>query len=197
MGRETAPTEWAPGPEEPALPGEEVHLWLAGLGPGAWSSDLALRAVLGRYLREEPDSVEIIAAEGGKPRLAVRPERLRFNLSHSGELALIGVSGLEIGVDVEWVRPRRRALAIAERSLPPAAGAAVRSASEAERPAVFAVHWTRFEARQKCLGLGVFDEAPTEASVAITSIDVAPGYASAFAVAATTAPPTHTFRLSP
>lgn len=162
-----------------------------------WSSELALRTVLGRYLDEDPDAVGIVAAEGGKPRLAERPEWLRFNLSHSGKLALIGVSGLEVGVDIERIEPRRRDLAIAERRLPPAAAAAVRETADAERPAVFAAHWTRFEARQKCLGLGIFDEVPSEASVVVMSVPAPHDYAAALAVVAATAPRSHTFRLSP
>jgi len=195
MAHRAVPKEWAPGPARPDRPGAEAHLWLAVLGEGLWTSERALRSVLGRYLGEDPAAVEIARPAGGKPRLAKRRERLCFNLSHSGGLALVGVSTVEIGVDVQTVDPGRRHLAIAERRLGTGAGAAVRAATEAGRPAVFAEHWARFEARQKCLGLGVFDEAPGDATVAVASLDVPGGYAAAIAVAGERLPPVRRFLL--
>ena len=49
------------------------------------------------------------AGPGGKPRFRDRRD-LRFNLSHSGGLALCGLAGEEIGVDIETIRPRRTLL---------------------------------------------------------------------------------------
>jgi len=176
--------DWPAAPERPGSPGDEAHLWLADLGALGVDSERVLRTVLSRYLGEDPEAIRLAAAEGGKPCLAERPERLRFNLSHSGDLVLVGVAAVEIGVDVERVEPRRRHLAIAERRLGPAAAEAVRAAPEPDRAAVFTAHWARFEARQKCLGLGVFAEAPPEdAAPAVGTLDVGPGYAAAFAVA--------------
>src|ERR1700759_4366756 len=64
----------------------------------------AVRRILGGYLALPPSSVEILALPKGKPRLA-GDSRLRFNLSHSGDLALLAVAeDLEVGVDVEKVR---------------------------------------------------------------------------------------------
>ena len=66
----------------------------------------ALRRVLGRYLCVEPENVVMTSGADGKPRLE-SPERLdlRFNLSHSGEVALIAVRlGFDVGVDIERIR---------------------------------------------------------------------------------------------
>jgi hypothetical protein len=92
---------------------------------------------------------------GGKPRLPGTGE-IRFNLSHSGGLALVAVTwGCEIGVDVETEEPGRDLVALAKRALPPESAAAVREAPPSERSACFYAAWTRHEARLKCLGLGL------------------------------------------
>jgi 4'-phosphopantetheinyl transferase len=59
-----------------------------------------LRALLGDLLDEHPQSLPIEAGPGGKPRLADTEPRLHFNVSHSGDLALICIAdGVEVGVD--------------------------------------------------------------------------------------------------
>lgn len=157
-----------------------------------------LRAVLGRYLGEQPEAVELDAGEHGKPRLARDPERLSFNLSHSGSLALVAVAaGREVGVDVERVVPRRDVLALAERALEAAAVASVREARADERSAVFYARWVEHEARLKCLGTGIgaADQAQQE-PVALQRLDVGPGYAAAVAVAGEGVPPCRCYALA-
>ena len=69
----------------------------------------ALREILGRLLDEPADSLRFRAAAVGKPELDRGPgvvEPLRFNVSHSAELAIIAVCrGREVGVDIERLRP--------------------------------------------------------------------------------------------
>jgi 4'-phosphopantetheinyl transferase len=141
----------------------------------------ALRRALSHYLEVEPAAVELEIGENGKPRLAAG-DGLEFNLSHSGGLALVAVAEREIGVDVELIVPRHDLPALAERALPVADAAAVRAASEVDRPAVFYAAWTRHEARLKCLGSGL-GSAPGWGEVAVEGLEVAPGYAAAVAVA--------------
>src|SRR5437868_3393790 len=77
-----------------------------------------LRAILGRYLNVAPDEIRFAYSHYGKPALAgdLKADPLRFNLSHSHELALYGIShGREIGVDVEYIRPLVANEQIAER----------------------------------------------------------------------------------
>jgi phosphopantetheinyl transferase len=83
-----------------------------------------LRALLGRYLGRDPRTLEFVLGPHGKPALlpgglepgpdaaaagaarAAGPD-LRFNLSHSGTLALYAVTvGREVGVDIECARER-------------------------------------------------------------------------------------------
>jgi 4'-phosphopantetheinyl transferase len=63
----------------------------------------ALRRILSRYLGIGPDRLRFATTAHGKPYL--RPElvatNIRFNLSHSGAMALIAVARAEVGVDIE------------------------------------------------------------------------------------------------
>ena len=66
-----------------------------------------LRDILARYLKLPPESLQIKYSSYGKPFLADEcgGEWLRFNVSHSGELALFAFSrGRELGIDIEKIR---------------------------------------------------------------------------------------------
>lgn len=125
-----------------------------------------LRRVLAVYLEEEPAEIQLAEGEHGKPRLADPGARLSFNLSHSGEVALVALSGEdEVGVDIELVRPKREE--------------------------VFYWRWACHEARVKCLGSGLLRAraaVPLE-PLTVKPIDVGAGYAAAIAVAAAELPP--------
>ena len=140
----------------------------------------SLRRVLSVYLGQSEEEIEIVPGEHGKPHLA--GGGLEFNLSHSGELAIVAVSrSRPVGVDIEKLKPDRDFLALAERALGPAEVAKVREAGSAERAAVFYRQWVRHEARLKCLGVGLTGTAPAT-PVEVQDLDVAPGYAAAVAV---------------
>jgi 4'-phosphopantetheinyl transferase superfamily len=162
------------------MPAEEVHVWRAELDRAA--SRRALRQVLAQYLDEEPATIELRLGEHGKPALVDPAASLRFNLSHSGGLVLIAIArDREIGVDVERIDPRRDVLRLGERALEPAAAAAIRAARPSDRPAIFHGAWARREAIAKCHGVGL--RAPLPPSpVAVSTIDVGPGFAAAVAV---------------
>jgi 4'-phosphopantetheinyl transferase len=123
----------------------------------------ALRALLGELLGEPPGSVRIEAGPSGKPRLAGSGRTgIHFNVSHSGDLALICVADREVGVDLESVRPVPDAVAIARRRFAPEeasfveqanAGASGGQRSEVDRR--FLLCWTRKEALVKALGAGL------------------------------------------
>lgn len=164
---------------------------------GRWvASRWALRGVLARYLEEDPAGIELRVGAHGKPALAEPCAGLRFNLSHSGGLALVAVAwGREVGVDLERVDRRRDVLKLADRVLSPAAAASVRAASPATRAVAFHRAWARREALVKCLGTGLRAPLPT-ARVAISSLDPGPGFAAAVAVTGDAVPPLRFFGLS-
>ena len=129
--------------------------------------------------------------------LADPSTQLRFNLSHSDGLAVVVLSkDLEVGVDVERIKPRRKLLSLARRALTPAEAAEVEAAVPEDRLAVFHAAWARREATAKCFGVGLHAPLPS-AAVAVADLDAWPGFAAAVAVAATTVPPLRCFTLDP
>ncbi len=161
----------------------EVHVWRIGLGAGGrGAAREALGAILAGYLGGG-GAPPLSAGPGGKPRLAAEPAPFSFNLSHSGELALVAVApaGAEVGVDVERLRPRRDLVRLAARWLPAADAAAVAAAAPGERERAFYAAWTAHEARVKCTGGGLAGPAPGPAVVA-QELPIDSGYAAAVAI---------------
>lgn len=116
-------------------------------------SHAALRAILRRYTSA---GLDFATAAQGKPYLPAVPE-LKFNLSHSHEMALVAVAlEMEVGVDVERLRPLPECLAIAERFFPPADAAALAGTPPDRREHEFFRRWTRIEAMLKARGVGLY-----------------------------------------
>ena len=119
----------------------------------------ALRSILGSYLATPPERLRFGYSEHGKPFLR-QPQPLlldlRFNVSHSDELALVAVTvATEVGVDVEKIRPDFAGLEIAERFFSPAEVRALRSLPIHLRSRAFFNCWTRKEAFVKATGRGL------------------------------------------
>lgn len=171
---------------KPPEPGE-IHVWRAHVpeDDSRGAARRALASLLADYLGGA-GAAELDVSDGGKPRLARDPGRLSFNLSHSGGLAMVAIApgGTDVGIDVERLRPRRELVRLAQRWLPAADAAAVATAVEAEREAVFYAAWTRHEARVKCTGAGLAGPAPGPEVVA-RRLSVDEGYAAAVAVEGT------------
>lgn len=115
-----------------------------------------LRRILSRYLGAEPDALVFQYGPLGKPDLAGRP--LRFNLSHTEDLALVAVTAsAAVGVDVERIRRPASFDGLVRRVLSKPERHRLEALPEAERPAAFFRVWTRKEAWIKSRGAGVFD----------------------------------------
>lgn len=117
-----------------------------------------LRILLGRYLGIEPTRVQFAYNTHGKPLLGElhAPTRVRFNISHSGELALFGFANdRELGIDLETIRPDFTADAIAARFFAPAELTALRSLPPEHQTQAFFTCWTRKEAYIKAQGKGL------------------------------------------
>jgi 4'-phosphopantetheinyl transferase len=118
----------------------------------------ALRIILARYLNMLPERIRFQASAQGKPGLAPGLDSggLRFNLAHSGDLALVAVAaGREVGVDVEHFRPLPEVAPIAERYFSASEREALAQLAEAERPAAFFNIWACKEAFIKATGQGL------------------------------------------
>lgn len=165
-----------------------------------------MRMILGRYLEVAPAQVQFTFGAHGKPALADHGRDLRFNLSHTGELALLAVShGREVGVDIEQVRSLDDAATIAARFFSAAENRAWLAVPDEQKAVAFFNAWTRKEAFIKALGDGLsypldrFDVSLTPGEPArllrvagepeatarwrIEALEPAPGYAAAVAVA--------------
>ena len=118
----------------------------------------ALRVILGRYLGLDPRHLAFSYSAYGKPALATAPagDWLRFNISHSHELALCAMTrGREVGIDIEHIRANVSSEAIAERYFSPREVAALRALPADLRRAAFFTCWTRKEAYIKARGEGL------------------------------------------
>ena len=121
----------------------------------------ALRQILAAYDQVSPRALQFSTGEHGKPTLlhggVIRPQNLHFNLSHSGDLALLAVARRgAVGVDVEQWRTNVQHLEIAERFFSPYEREALRSLSgeEAILRGFFST-WSRKEAYLKATGHGI------------------------------------------
>jgi phosphopantetheinyl transferase len=142
--------------------GEVAERWTAA----RW----ALRGVLAHYLDQPPEAIALRIGERGKPALADPGAPLRFNLSHSDELAMVAIGNeREVGIDVQLT---------------------------GSRPADFYVAWAQREAIAKCLGTGLWAPLP-KATVSLLDLDVGPGYAAALAIAGNLVPELRRFSFGP
>lgn len=121
----------------------------------------ALRIILGRYLNCDAVEVPLTVNSGGKPGIDHASPGLYFNLSHAGNTVLLAVrSGHEVGIDVENHRDLPNAKHLAQRIFRDKEITELKN-TEWDRALFFRL-WTHMEARQKCLGRGVFGEAASE-----------------------------------
>jgi 4'-phosphopantetheinyl transferase len=118
----------------------------------------ALRGILALYSGRHPKEVRFRYGRGGKPELATPLDSsgLRFNVSHSGMLALCAVAhDRRIGVDIEHVCLPPSADAIVDRIFAPRERKEYYSAPEHERASLFFRVWTLKEAFVKAVGEGL------------------------------------------
>jgi 4'-phosphopantetheinyl transferase len=118
-----------------------------------------LRSILGVYVKLPPAQIQFTYGPRGKPALAAAcgDGRLRFNVSHSQELALYAVTcDREVGVDIEWMRPLDDAESIAPHFFSAYERAALRNLPVHLRHQGFFNCWTRKEAYIKAIGEGLY-----------------------------------------
>ena len=222
-------SKWVGAPQDVSLEADEVHVWRIGLEQPDVLLDRFrailepdelerasrfhfeklrrhfvvsrgfLRYMLGRYVRRKPAELRFSYNEYGKPSLA----GLRFNLSHSYEMAILAVTrDAAVGVDVEHIRADFASADIATRFFSRREVETFSSLPKEEQVAAFFRCWTRKEAYIKAIGKGLsqpldrFDVslAPHEPAAllradeedkvkwSMSDIDVGAGYAAALAV---------------
>jgi 4'-phosphopantetheinyl transferase len=124
----------------------------------------ALRQILARYRHAAPTALTFETTNFGKPFLKGGPE---FNLTHSGELALLAVTNRKaLGVDVEREQRATDYALLAQRFFSAPEIADLTALSAADQPRAFFTLWTRKEAFIKAIGEGLsfplaaFDAGP-------------------------------------
>lgn len=116
------------------------------------------RSILGSCLGLEPRDVPLVADSYGKPHLRVGTglADLRFNVSHCGRLALMGIAaGRNIGVDLEAPLPATSWPRVAERFLTCEERTYVRDLAGPQQSLALAEIWTRKESLSEALGTGL------------------------------------------
>jgi 4'-phosphopantetheinyl transferase len=118
-----------------------------------------LRRIIGSYLRQPMHEVRFLTGEKGKPSIEGNGKRLEFNLSHTGEDAVLAIAAnTPVGIDMERSREKIDVLKIARHILHASEIDRLEKLTGQLQTNEFFECWTRMEARQKCLGLGIFNE---------------------------------------
>ena len=119
-----------------------------------------LRHLLSRYCGIAPGTLRFQATASGKPSLlwpaGAAASALQFNLTHSDDRALLGVSnGCELGVDLERVRSNLETLNISRHYFFGAEREAIENALSVMRDRTFFRYWVAKEAVLKAQGVGL------------------------------------------
>lgn len=202
---------WPAAPSQIQISEGEVHLWRANLGSPAaleecrsvLSADELIRAarfhfdedakrfvatrgavrmILSRYLGVDASSLIFDTGPHGKPFILHPFMDIRFNVSHSRDIAIVAVSrGREVGVDVEFVQPEIHFEPIAEHYFEPQENWDLRTAPVEQRASKFFDLWTQKEARLKAEGVGLVGEEKRRNSWGVRNLCPAEGYSGAIA----------------
>lgn len=169
----------------PSLNADEVHVWLLSIDerlrplvePGLSRPEMEhasafrfrnhqtqfvvsrgyLRFLLGQYLGQPAGEIEILYAELGKPYLSPRSRpNVHFNISHSGEYALLAFSIThELGIDIERHDPGAIDEGLLRQCLTAPEKLIYEQALPEEKTEFFFDTWARKEAYMKLLGDGL------------------------------------------
>ena len=117
-----------------------------------------LRKILGSYLNMPPGKICFEHSAHGKPMLAPghSNDRICFNLSHSGSLALYAVTrNKNIGIDIESIRNDVSPEQVAQQFFSQNEISSLEKVDISKRSELFFQYWTRKEALVKAMGEGV------------------------------------------
>lgn len=158
----------------------------------------ALRVLVGERLEIDPLAVSFSYGVKGKPCLDLAGG-LTFNVSHSGDMALVALAeGAEVGVDIQQIEPRRDWAALLQAVCEPDEYPHLLSESHRRGAVVFFERWVAHEALLKAAGTGFSGaEHPDPTSYRVSPLKAPNGYAAAVAVERLQAPRRRTRQVVP
>ena len=135
------------------------------IGPVRWvqlphPAGIAAQSLAQTWLAQELGVEEAALAMSrdphGRPRLPAAPTGHDVSWSHSGDRLLVALSeGVDVGADLERLRPRPRALELARRFFEPGETAWLESLPAPARETAFVRLWCAKEAVLKAHGRGI------------------------------------------
>jgi 4'-phosphopantetheinyl transferase len=157
-----------------------------------------LRLTLSRYLDLTPSQIVFTYGQQGKP--AIEGSQIQFNLSHSRDRAVYGISSkFPIGIDIEYIH-HLAAADLVDRFFSPAEQAIFHQLPAIQQQAAFFHAWVQKEAYLKACGTGLstpLDQiqvsidpttpaaiisAPVDGIWHIQKLDIYPEYAGAIVI---------------
>ncbi|MCD9029505.1 4'-phosphopantetheinyl transferase superfamily protein [Luteimonas sp. BDR2-5] len=124
-------------------------------------AETLVRPWLAGQLHVPPAAIDLRRDAHGRPQLALAgpgagPAHLDANWSHSGDGLLVALGeDVDVGVDIEWLRPRPKAMALAERFFAPSEAAWLARLPTATAEDAFVRLWCAKEAVLKAHGHGL------------------------------------------
>lgn len=114
--------------------------------------EVLARTMLSETCGIPPNKLIFLRSEKGKPKLRDIPS-LYFNISHSGKWIIVVVADVEVGIDIEKIRPPQ--YRIAERYFSSHEVETLNSLSENKKVEYFFDLWTLKESYLKLIGKGL------------------------------------------
>ena len=118
-----------------------------------WIGEGMIRDLLENELRIQRGTYRIVRAEHGKPYVEGTPFPVFYNLSHSGDYVVCGLSDREVGVDVQQVGKYRGELV--RRFFHPREIRQLEQCAEEMRSDLFFRYWSAKESYLKYTGTGL------------------------------------------
>lgn len=117
-----------------------------------------LKLLIANYIQRKPSDITMAYGDNGKPFLE-NDTTLFFNVSHSDELCLLGISKYhEIGVDIEKIKPLESIDEMGNTIFNPEEMNRFETLSPEQKTDFFYTCWVRKEALFKANGFGISDE---------------------------------------
>jgi len=116
----------------------------------------SVRSILGAYTESRAENLRFSYSPEGKPSLEQPASDIRFNVSHSRDVALLAIArGRNLGVDVEWKNEEIEVEKLAERFFSTQEHRSLLCQAPGKKVAAFFRGWTCKEAFLKAQGMGL------------------------------------------